>query len=150
MAALLAKAMAIAVISYSPCPQFDVATSCAIRPNLVFVSPVLYEGGPLASRFIQRTQLNHELGHLIDYNFLTDSDRGMFLGLMRMKRPWVDPPNSPHEQFAEAVRLCARSTRWPSSDGGYHYWPTVFQHRKVCRWLARDAGSVVILESPKI
>jgi hypothetical protein len=60
----------------------------------------------------------------------------MFEALMHDARPWRSPPNSPHEQFAEAVRLCAISVRWLDRYGlAYGYSPTRFQHRKVCRWL---------------
>jgi hypothetical protein len=128
MAALLAKALAIAVITYAPCPHVADAWGCAFRPNLVYVSAVN------ASDQVQVR--NHELGHVIDYELLTNSDRGMFEALMHDARPWRSPPNSPHEQFAEAVRLCAISVRWlDRRDLAYGYLPTRFQHRKVCRWL---------------
>jgi hypothetical protein len=68
---------------------------------------------------------NHELGHVIDFALLTNSDRGMFEALMHMQRPWNDAPDSPHEQFAEAVRLCAISVRWRDRhELAYGYLPT--------------------------
>jgi hypothetical protein len=135
VAALLAKALAIAVITYAPCPHVADAWGCAIRPNLVYVSTVVAKRR-CAARADQVQVRNHELGHVIDYELLTNSDRGMFEALMHDARPWRSPPNSPHEQFAEAVRLCAISVRWlDRRDLAYGYLPTRFQHRKVCRWL---------------
>lgn len=136
MTALLTKALVIAVVSYGPCPGVPDAYGCAIRPNVIYLSTVDAAGQPLPS-WLLRQNRNHELGHIADYNLLTNADRGTFEALMHMRRPWVDPPDSPHEQFAEAVRWCAHSTRWPrSGGGGFGYRPTVHQHRKICRWLS--------------
>lgn len=150
MAALLAKALAIAVISYSPgyaaptCPRG--AGACASPPGGVIIKTSWWSD--TANRFVPIDSMdllsarNHELGHIIDYNLLTDQDRGMFLALAHTTRSWIDPPNSPHEQFAEAFRLCAISTRWVShyQPIGFGYWPTLYQHRKVCRWMATIGG----------
>jgi hypothetical protein len=140
IAPLLAKALAIAVVIYAPCPGDPVAAGCALRDtNTVYVNPTSMGEVRLqpVSGVVQLQNRNHELGHIIDYNFLTNADRGMFEAIVHIRRPWVDPPNSPQEWFAEAVRLCGRSSRWLSRYTlNYGYQPTLYQHRKVCRWLA--------------
>lgn len=151
MGALLAKALLIAAISVGPgpwpCgqePGVTVRDGCAVPPNQIYVPTVWWSdtaGGevPFAPADILNMR-NHELGHVVDYNFLTDPDRGMFKALMRDRRVgWRLAANSPHERFAEAFRLCATSVRYVSrymaDGGGYGYRPTLYQHRKVCRWM---------------
>jgi hypothetical protein len=129
--ALIAKALAVAVFIHAPCPgdttmDAEFGSACAVAPNVVYVA------GPLPHQTYM-----HELGHIIDYNFLTDQDRGTFLALIHERRWWLDPSsNSPHEKFAEAVAHCARNPRWRvGHTWGYEYYPTLYEHRKVCRWL---------------
>lgn len=134
MTALLAKAIVIAIIIHAPCPGHEARDGCAMRPNIVYLSPGLdlpWEGRA------RRWAAAHELGHIVDYNFLTNADRGMFEALTHQHRAWERGPNAPQEQFAEAVTTCERSMYWPPSVGGaYEYHPAVFEHRKICRWLA--------------
>lgn len=137
MAALLAKALAIATIIYSPCPGDRDALACTLAPNVVYI----------ASGSSAVGVLNHELGHVIDFNFLTDVDRGRFQAYARKPHAylwrglayptvWWGEPNPFGEEFAEAVRMCARSTRFPDSSSVYNWTPTTTTHRRVCRWLA--------------
>lgn len=143
MVGLLAKALAIAVITYGPCPDPGMeafVAGCVVRPNQVYVSRTSPLKGPLAPIALEQVR-NHELGHVIDFNLLTNADRGTFEYLTHQTgRPWTDPDpyaDQPQEQFAEAVRLCGRSTRWLSRyEIDYGYDPTLRQHRKMCRWLA--------------
>jgi hypothetical protein len=133
---LILKALAIAVITVGPCPGLapgDPALGCAVPPNRIYL---------VETPITLRTR-NHELGHLIDYNFLTNADRGTFSYLIHERRAWDAPGNSPHEQFAEAVSMCARSARFPDGYSGYGYTPSTAQHRRICRWLTRVAQRVV-------
>lgn len=87
-----------------------------------------------------RADLLHELGHRFDY-LMSNTMRLRFLSLTRDNRPWRSPPNSPHERFAEAYRLCAQNPRTPDlSDVGYNYAPSKRTHRKVCRSIRREAA----------
>lgn len=135
---LIAKALSLAVIAYSPCPAMDVP-ACTEPPNVVYVG----DG-------VERGVLNHELGHVIDFNLLTDADRGRFRVYALRQRAWYfsgqpfptlwwGEPNPFGEEFAEAVRMCARSVRFPDR-GLYNWMPTVDTHRRVCRWLVRRFG----------
>ena len=76
----------------------------------------------------------HELGHQAEYA-MSDPARDAFLLLTHQSgRAWREPPDSPHEQMAEAWSLCAggiphgrRHHRhvW----GAYGYEPTIATHR---------------------
>jgi hypothetical protein len=96
------------------------------------------------SRWERRVQLLHELGHVYDYQRMTDSTRATFVSIMRLgptgwwqrpqhSEPWDD--GAPAEQFAQAYALCALAVRrddiqeW---DSVYGYWPTRQQHLRVC------------------
>lgn len=139
---LLAKALAIAVISVGPAAPCNGVGACAYPPNHIYIATQWWSG--TADAYVaydpadRLNTRNHELGHIVDYNLLTDQDRGMFQAIMHRKGEWRQAVNSPHEQFAEAFRLCAISTRYVSRHQGlgFGYNPTLFQHRKVCRWLA--------------
>jgi hypothetical protein len=89
-----------------------------------------------------REDFVHELGHHFDYSVMTDQARAGFQHIMGLDgRAWRSAPNSPHEKFAEAYRMCSNSpgspdlTRW-----GYGYQPTTAQHRRVCALIRRTAG----------
>lgn len=91
-----------------------------------------------------RDALMHELGHVFDYDRLTDARRNWLRRLMRTRRPWraIEGSNTvaADETFAEAYMLCARrKVDWEEWDGGgeYLYNPTRRQHRKVCRYLRK-------------
>jgi hypothetical protein len=87
-----------------------------------------------------RADLLHELGHRFDYG-MSEHARERFLTLIgQAGRPWRSPPNSPHEQFAEAWSFCAINPRRPQRDVvGYEYWPSRRVHRRVCRTIRREA-----------
>jgi len=95
-----------------------------------------------------RGDLEHELGHVVDYTRMTDPLRTRFMWIVGLKGAWRQEPNSPHEQFAEGFRMCVRDPRRPDRRSwGYTYRPTRVQHRAVCRLLkqamsgsAPDAG----------
>jgi hypothetical protein len=85
-----------------------------------------------------RVDFVHELGHRFDYR-MPDWARRAFLRLTRDPRPWRSPGGSPHERFADAYSVCARSPRrvprrFLSSFG---YAPSRWQHRAVCRLISR-------------
>lgn len=128
MEALLAKALVLATVIWAPCPGKPVGWSCAFRSNVAYVSP----GSPVD----ERTQFWHEMGHIVDFNLLTDQDRGTFAYLIHDHRPWWSPNDAPGEQFAEAFRLCVTSMRWVSRrQEDYGYTPTLHQHHRMCRWM---------------
>jgi hypothetical protein len=90
------------------------------------------------------TTVWHELGHHFDYA-MPNWVRTLFLRLMgQPTRPWRGSPNSPHEQFAEAYRLCAEklAIRKTMTSGGYLWLPTPRQHRRACK-LINDAASTM-------
>jgi hypothetical protein len=123
MTALLAKALMVATIAWSPCPTTDYTTSCTIGEH-VYMAPG--EAG----------WFKHELGHVFDAAYLTNADRGTFEYLAHLHQPWLGNTNPPVEQFAEAFRYCAHSTRFPPRIVYFTYDPTVRQHRRMCAWLA--------------
>jgi hypothetical protein len=68
-----------------------------------------------------RRVLLHELGHVVDYH-QSDTSRQRFMRLLGVS-VWRQPPNSPHEKFAETWRLCAtraRPYRWQAAGYGLH------------------------------
>jgi hypothetical protein len=83
----------------------------------------------------------HELGHQFDYVAMTAASRAAFEKITGDSRPWRSPPNSPHEQFAEAYALCALRSRLPRdfAGGGYLYRPTPDQFHQACA-LIRSVG----------
>lgn len=132
MAALIAKALAIAVFIHAPCPgetrDLRFGSACAMAPQTVY-----------AYGQVTHTDYMHELGHIYDYNFLTDQQRGTFLYLIHEKRWWLAPaPNSPHEKFAVAFSFCARNPDrlMGHAAGDFGYFPSRRTHRRVCRWMA--------------
>ena len=89
-----------------------------------------------------RGDLEHELGHVVDYTRMTDPLRVRFMRIMRLKGAWRQEPNSPNEQFAEGFRMCVRDPRRPDRRSwGYTYRPTRVQHRAVCRLVERAVSA---------
>jgi len=88
----------------------------------------------------RRHELLHELGHRFDYR-MPDWARNGFRKIMRERRAWRSAPNSPHERFADAYSICARSPkRLPASySSGFGYDPSNSQHRRVCRLIGQAA-----------
>jgi hypothetical protein len=88
----------------------------------------------------RREELLHELGHRFDYR-MPDWARDGFRKVMRDRRAWRSAPNSPHERFADAYAICARSPkRLPASySSAFGSDPSSSQHRRVCS-LARRAA----------
>ena len=91
----------------------------------------------------RRGDFHHELGHHFDYTVMTPDARGAFMEVMGLVgRAWRERGgNSPHERFAEAYRMCARSLL--SADDrsqGYDYQPTRSQHRRVCALIVRTGA----------
>jgi hypothetical protein len=108
--------------------------SCPLAPTRSCTAPdqpVIW----IAPHTSWRRHLYHELGHRFDYRMPTRV-RTQFMRLMGFDGEWRNPPNSPHEQFAEAYAICARG-RWPS-EVMYAYDPSPRQHRAVCK-LIRNA-----------
>lgn len=107
------------VVHLENCPGYDTPTACAV-PGEIW----LYPGSG-------RREFWHELGHQYDY-VMPDATRAAFEYIMDDGRPWHSTPNSPHEQFAEAWRLCA-AVRWLTNySTKYGYDPSQHQHDQVC------------------
>lgn len=134
MHAILATLVAMTTFTpVSPAPICELKGACAVAPTTVYVTTDGRFGSALDT--IRR----HELGHIFDYNFMDDEARNRFRSIMRDPRPWRSPPNSPHEQFAEAFETCVRSVRYPRSAGSaYDYVPTTRQHGAVCGMIQRQ------------
>jgi hypothetical protein len=92
----------------------------------------------------------HEIGHLYDYQMLTDQDRAV-LGRM-MGGGWG------LERFADAYAACAlelnpggyrrgrvRIMDWRTE---YGYWPTDRQHARVCEWLRAKRPRPLTVTAP--
>ena len=128
-------------IRYEPCPTAPWALGCAdVESGIVYLDT--------DDRFTRW----HELGHLFDWQLLTDTDRTMFTRLLGFdaETPWWSDDAmydrigiSPSEQFADAYASCALG-RSPAGHGepggrtvvewatGYDYYPTVRQHQRIC------------------
>lgn len=99
--------------------------------------------GWIALRSHDANALAHELGHVFDFDVLTDQDRAEFQAIVGNARPWVDTADyweSPNEQFAEAYRDCAvygmQVTAWDiASRYAYSYEPSVKTQRTVCHMI---------------
>jgi hypothetical protein len=117
------------------CPGRDDVVACAnVDSAEVFVA-----GADAFERW-------HELGHLFDYQRLTDTDRGRLTPLLgfRPGAPWwsTEEDDQPGEFFADAYAACAlrlspRGYRrgralildWQTA---YGYFPTARRHARVC------------------
>lgn len=86
-----------------------------------------------------RAVFYHELGHIFDSFELDDAARDQFRAITADTRPWYTPPNSPHEQFAEAYSMCARWAERPRRIKMWMYrWkPTRREHRQACAVIQR-------------
>jgi hypothetical protein len=120
-------------IHHEVCPDYD--GSCAWPETGEIWLP------PGAGRFARW----HELGHIFDYQVLTDADRAWFTPQLGFpsNRPWEaanyddESPGftEPAERFADAYAHCALRTV-PSSIVSYGYLPGPRTHRRVCTAIA--------------
>jgi hypothetical protein len=132
----------------APCPeQFDgdvEACTYVDAPITIYFDPAHHP---------DRFGFLHEIGHIFDATLMTDVDRIRFRAIMHDTNPdwWGQYPDvsdydNPGERFADAYSLCAlrrrlvadsldNDLRWhgPNDGSGYDYFPTEFQHRKVCK-----------------
>ena len=105
------------------------------------------DGWPWDQANTRKDALLHEVGHMLDrpWTGFPDSARDEFRALIGDGRPWRTEPNSPHEKFAEAWRLCALGVgQRPGEDvyGGYDYRPSPQVHREVCALIAREGAAL--------
>jgi hypothetical protein len=118
----------------SACPEGDDVPACAYpQQAIVYVAPG-------QGRFV----LEHELGHVFDYQRLTPGDRNWFTRMLGLTGVWsqgtgMEGLHSPAERFADAYATCALGWR---PDGGqwavaYGYDPTPRQHRLICAAISR-------------
>lgn len=143
MLLLLAKVLAVAVIIHAPCPDPSAGGSCTVPPDTIYLT---------SDQLLGPAVVYHELGHIVDFEFLSPSDRTMFKRLTHDTGQWWTPDevargDAPAERFAEAFRLCVHSTKWPAQFTG-GYLPSVKTHRRVCRWLAEIGKRPADLQSP--
>ena len=132
-------------IRYEPCPTAPEALGCAD-----------VETGDVYVRTRDRFARWHELGHVFDWQVLTDADRAWFTRLLRFppETPWWSDDAmqegegvSPSEQFADAYAACGMGrspagrrvqsrvvVEWTT---GYDYYPTVRQHQRICTLIVR-------------
>lgn len=104
MAALLATLalMPGLTIHMQECPYYHPGLSCAVPPNTIYLAPA-QAPNPI--------NLAHELGHIWDYNHMTDRYRAAFAAQAGVPaEPWLDGlrPDNPSagERFADAFALC--------------------------------------------
>lgn len=122
-------------VVWGPCPGIEsTRRSCHIAGTIYMDRRSVAYGEILGHVYY------HELGHAFDYWLLTDADRALLERFMGERRAWRSPPNSPHEKFAEAFKLCAlfgaRVTRRHLAGvaaAGFGWRPTVARQRRVCR-----------------
>lgn len=116
-------------VHMSSCPFYPDKTACAAPGEIWFA--------PGSSRH----DFRHELGHQFDYFEMTDSARAAFMKLIGVPGEWRSAPNSPHEQFAEAWRMCAAVRRLPLEYWtGYGYDLTQRKHNRACALIRNVAA----------
>ena len=116
------------------CPGLGAADQrpCSGAPSTVYWDPAWPD--PAAWQ--------HELGHLFDYQVLTDADRAAFQRIIHLAGPWRPGTGAagPAEFFAVAYSQCAlHSSVRRASTLGYGYRTTPKRHQAVCD-LIRNAG----------
>src|SRR5262249_54065325 len=116
------------VVHDAPCPLAERACSIGGTPDV-------YIQGFQPDVFL------HEMGHQFDYA-MTDRARTAFERITHDSRPWRSPPNSPHEQWAEAYRLCAQyGDQLPAgASAGYLYPVGKRVQRQVCALIGDEAA----------
>lgn len=132
----------VVTVDLSGCPIYPKPAGCMIAflDNNVFVGTSRIYLCPWSCESKEKRQTFwHEMGHVYSYGALPEI-RVAFQKVMKDTRPWRSPSNSPHEQFAEAYRLCAKNPRRISDNEsfGYDYDPSSRQHRRVCKMLQRQ------------
>ena len=114
-------------------------------------SPDIYVAGdadwPWNEANTRKDALLHEVGHTLDrpWTGFSDAARDEFRALIGDDRPWRTSPDSPHEKFAEAWRLCALGVAdrsGPDVFGGYDYRPSLEVHLQVCALIAREGAAL--------
>ena len=126
------------------CPGTD-GRACALLE-----SPDIYVAGddwPWDEANTRKDALLHEIGHMVDrpWTGFSDAGRDAFRALLGDERPWRTEPDSPHERFAEAWRLCALGAGEPGGPpvaGGYSYAPSPEVHRRVCELIDREGAAL--------
>jgi hypothetical protein len=122
--ALVPTPDAVISVVEEPCP-FAESSACTQEGTLTIWI------GPEAGRAV----FLHELGHQFDYLEMDEAERDGFRRLARERREWRSPPNSPHENFAEAYALCARKRhlRRPPRMWLAGFRPIVRRYGRACR-----------------
>jgi hypothetical protein len=96
-------------------------TNPAAGPDVAYIWPgdtTIYVPKP---DLITPELLLHEIGHIYDVMYLRDSERAAIMQRV-LHRPgaWREgPPDSPHEQFAEAYAVEATTRAYRPVTGGY-------------------------------
>ena len=76
----------------------------------------------------------HEVGHVFSYQHRDSRFRRAFRAIFALRR-WND------EWFAQSYSWCALNPNYPAyyNYPGYGYWPTIRQHRAVCRLIRNSS-----------
>jgi hypothetical protein len=127
------------------CPGTDGRACAMVDAPEIYVAGD--DGWPWDQANTRQDALLHEVGHMLDrpWTGFPDSARDEFRALIGDDRPWRTEPNSPHEKFAEAWRLCALGVgQRPGEEvsGGYDYRPSPEVHREVCALIARAGAAL--------
>lgn len=135
-ASLVPTVPGVVNVRRADCPAWP-GRSCAAADGRVYMAP---------RQILVRGTWLHELGHLFDWTFMSDSLRWRFRQLIHDGRAWhLDPRShvsSPQERFADAYAVCAMYRQIPASFYGavsFDYSPGPRTHRLVCSLIRRAA-----------
>lgn len=117
-----------------PCPGLPIYEGCAdLAEGVVYLNAAAEHADPWGPT-LEGEIREHELGHIYDWRYLSETERISFRRLVRAPTllPWWGE-DSVSEWFADAYASCSLGRRigWPG------YWsPHVGRGRDVCRFIA--------------
>lgn len=142
-----------------PCPGYLNSNGCTLENDRLYLHPERI-GLPSQGPWL----FLHEIGHIFDRLYMTDSGRAAFSGIFADTRPWewLESPTTlrpgpgtigpPMERFAQAYSECAIKgpalLRRPRHARKYRYRPSPRQHARACA-LILEAGKRAGLDLPQ-